>query len=154
MKYIKRICLTVFILIILIFSNIKINISESSPIGIYLINRFSKTYKKGDYIIYKINDKYRQYIKTNQSKLDTVKQIKGIKGDEIEYIDNYLYINKEKIAEIIYDIEINAKQKYTIPENEVLTIGEVDESIDGRYYGTIKEKDIKYKVYLIYRFKR
>ncbi|WP_064608914.1 signal peptidase I [Streptobacillus moniliformis] len=152
-KKIERIYIIVLATILIVFSNIRVNISESSPIGIYLVNRFSKKYKKGDYIVYRIDNEYKEYVNKELKDLDTVKQIKGIAGDEIEYIDNKIYINKEEVGEIIYEIPIKSRKKYIIPENEFLTIGDVSYSVDGRYYGTIKKKDIKYKVHLIYRIR-
>ncbi|AVL43371.1 S26 family signal peptidase [Streptobacillus moniliformis] len=153
MKKIERIYFIVLATILIVFSNIRVNISESSPIGIYLVNRFSKNYSKGDYVVYRIDKKYKEYVNEKLKDLDTVKQIKGVAGDEVEYIDNKIYINKENVAEIIYEIPINSRKKYIISENEFLTIGDVSYSVDGRYYGTIKKKDIKYKVHLIYRIR-
>ncbi|WP_064590822.1 signal peptidase I [Streptobacillus moniliformis] len=152
-KKIEKACFIILALILIVFSNIEVNVSESAPLGIYLINRFSKSYDKGDYVIYRIDERYKEYVREDLKELDTVKQIKAIAGDEIEYIDNKIYINKEEVGEILYNIPINSNKKYIIPENEFLTIGDVNYSVDGRYYGTIKKKDIKYKVHLIYRFK-
>lgn len=151
---IKRVLLIIFVSIILIFSNIRINISKSAPLGVYLVNRFSNKYEKGDYIVYRIDDEYKKYVSDELRDLDTVKEIKGTERDEVEYVDNKVLINKKEIGTIDYNIPINSNKKYIISKDEFLTIGDVENSIDGRYYGTIKRKDIKYKVYLIYRFNK
>ena len=106
----RRLDISFFVFIIFfifLMFQIKVNISESSPPGIYLANRFSRKFNVGDYIVYKSPKNYEKYADENLRGLDTIKKV--------------------------YD-------KNT--------------SLDGRYYGTINEKDIKYKAYLIYRFKK
>lgn len=153
-KIIKNVSLFIFLLIAFILINFKVNISESAPIGIYFINRLSKKYDRGDYVVYKINSKYREYMLEELRKLDTIKQIKGIENDRVKYENNKIFINDKLMGKVLFNIPINSKKEYTIPKDEFLTIGDVDYSLDGRYYGLIKKEDIKYKAYLIYRFKK
>lgn len=72
--------------------------------------------------------------------LDTVKQIKAIKGDKINIKNNKLYINDKFAVDIVYDIPLFFKDEYILKENEFLTLSNVDSSLDGRYYGAIKRK--------------
>ena len=93
-------------------------------------------------------------IKTKKEEL--IKRVIGLPGENIEYKDNYLYINNKKI-ETKYNFETedfkledicNCTQ---IPEDKYLVLGDNREnSLDSRYkkIGLIDKKDIKGSVHI------
>lgn len=141
--------------IILFISSIRVNISPSAPEGIYIVNYFSKIFKPGDFIIYKMPKDYQIYISDTFKKLDTIKEIKAVVGDTVYIKNNIIFINNEPSGKIKYNIPLVLNEnKYVLNDNEFLTLSDNEDSIDGRYYGLINRKKIKYKAYLLYEYKR
>ena len=89
-------------------------------------------------------------VKYNKEKL--VKRVIGLPGDMVEYKNNILYINGEKIDEVFTD-EITddfslKKLGYDIiPEGYYFVVGDNrDDSLDSRYLGLFKKDSIEGKV--------
>ena len=81
----------------------------------------------------------------NNSKL--VKRIIGLPGEYVEYKDNQLYINNEKIEfeldAYTYDFELSELGYKQIPEDYYLVLGDNrTNSLDSRRIGLISKEDI------------
>lgn len=151
----NKIMCVVGIILIIFISSLRFNISPSAPEGIYLVNYISRTFNKGDYVIYKIPKEYKEYIPEKFQSLDTIKKIKATKGDVVYIRENEIFINDKKYTIIKYDIPVKLNEnKYILEDNEYLTLSNNEDSLDGRYYGVINKSKIKYKAYLIYEYKK
>lgn len=65
------------------------------------------------------------------------KRVIGVAGDEIRFVDGYVYINGEKSVEeyIEKDVETNCIRTFTVPEGTVFVLGDNREvSYDSRYW--------------------
>lgn len=110
------------------------------------IKLFSKEVKRGDIIIF-------------PSPLDPsihyIKRAVAVGGDEIELIDENVYINgklednphlnyDERLPRVVYSPEFVVPRKFTVPEGKVWPLGDNRRnSLDGRYWGFIDVKDIR-----------
>ena len=85
-----------------------------------------------------------------------IKRVIGLPGDKIEYKDNVLYVNGEKITEDFLDKNIKTENfslaslgYQKIPKDMYLVLGDNrEDSLDSREIGLIKKKDILGKVSL------
>lgn len=150
----KKLLLTIFICCVtfLILKHIAINLTPSAPLGIYLTYN-GKKLKKGDYIIYKMNPNYEKYIDENMRDLMTIKQIAATCGDKIRIIGDDIYINKTYMGKMIEGIPTVLSNEMVLKNDEVFTMSKNSNSLDGRYYGAIKVKDIKSKAILLKKLK-
>lgn len=108
------------------------------PYGECLLCQWNKP-KRGDIVIYLYNNKI------------VVKRCLAISGDKLEYsIDNdYNHILSVGDSKIILNEEQyqNLKNSLSVPEGYILAIGDNQSvSVDSRYYGFVKEKNILGKV--------
>ena len=83
-----------------------------------------------------------------------VKRVIGLPGETVEYIDNILYINGEKVASPI-EFEYTKGFKLTAGKNEYIVLGDNrDVSKDSREIGPLDKSTIKGKVeFILYPFK-
>ncbi len=99
---------------------------------ILMLNKFDKTYKRFDIIVFNYNS----------SKL--VKRIIGLPGDKIEYIDDKLYINGEEIKEPYKRKKMDNYTSDVVPNNMYFVMGDNrGNSLDSRYIGSIRKEDIE-----------
>lgn len=84
-----------------------------------------------------------------------IKRVIGLPGDKVEYRNNTLYINDEKVEEdyleghITEDFSLISLGYETIPEGKYLVLGDNREnSLDSRSFGLVDEADIMGKVSL------
>lgn len=98
---------------------------------ILLLNKFDKSYKRFDIIVFNYNS----------SKL--VKRIIGLPGDKVEYIDDKLYINGEVIEEKYKRKETSDYTSDVVPDDMYFVMGDNrSNSLDSRYIGFIRKEDI------------
>ena len=150
-KNYKKLILTLLIGIFTLFviKHIHFNVTPSSPIGIYYSYKYNK-FKKGDYVVYKMNDKYKKYVSPKFKDLLTIKKIVATYRDTIEIKNGNIYINGKYMGRMLKGIPTTLEEgKTTLSDDEVFTMSNRDDSLDGRYYGTIKIKDIKAKAILL-----
>ncbi|VWL84934.1 signal peptidase I [Oceanivirga miroungae] len=152
LKKLRNITIYIFLGLAIIFYKFRINVSNSVPVGIYYIINFDKEYKLEDYVVLKEPKEYKKYEPDNLKELLSLKKIKGVKGDIIEIKNSKVYINNKLINNIIYDIPVKIKGKYTLKDNEYFVLGENDTSLDSRYYGVINKKDIVYKAKSVWKY--
>ena len=128
-----------------------INVTPSIPLGIYKLEKFDGVLKKGDLVVYEIDNKYKNLTSIKGTMFKSVKPVAAFYEDKVEIKDNRIYVNDEDYGEIFPEISSNFNGK--IKEDEVLTLSKVRGAFDGRYYGAIKKSKIEKKVRLIYEFR-
>ena len=107
---------------------------------ILLLEKYDTNYERFDIIV----------VKYNGEKL--VKRIIGLPGDTVEYRNDILYINGEKVNEPFIDEkteDFSLKQLGydKIPEGYFFIVGDNrDDSLDSRYLGLFKKESIEGKV--------
>jgi signal peptidase I len=142
----------VFLGIVYIFNmNFGINYTDSVQRGIYMYEK-AKNIKKGDIIIFDVDEKWKRISvlrNIKNLKVRFMKRIVADSKDKLEIIDNSLYVNGEDYGKYIEklpraDIKIN--------EGEYWVLSKKKNSLDSRYFGSIKESEIEKKAKLIYAF--
>ena len=84
-----------------------------------------------------------------------IKRVIGLPGEHIEYIDNTLYVDGEKVEENFEhgkteDFNIEELGSDTVPENSYLVMGDNREnSLDSRELGFMKEEQLLGRTSLI-----
>ena len=128
-----------------------INVTPSIPLGIYKLEKFDGVLKKGDLVVYEVDDKYKGLTSIKGTTFKSVKPVAAFYKDRVEIKNNRIYVNDEDYGEIFQKISpvFNGK----IKEDEVLTLSKVRGTFDGRYYGAIKKSKIEKKARLIYEFR-
>ena len=103
---------------------------------ILLLKKYDKSYDRFDIVVFKYNN----------SRL--VKRIIGLPGEYVEYQNNELYIDGEKIDNIsfdayTYDFNLSELGYNIIPDDYYLVLGDNrTNSVDSRMIGLINKKDI------------
>ena len=128
-----------------------INVTPSIPLGIYKLEKFDGVLKKGDLVIYEIDNKYKNLTSIKGTMIKSVKPVAAFYEDKVEIKGNRIYVNGEDYGEIFPEIPSNFNGK--IKEDEVLTLSKIRGTFDGRYYGAIKKSRIEKKARLIYEFR-
>lgn len=128
-----------------------INVTPSIPLGIYKLEKFDGVLKKGDLVVYEVDDKYKNLTSIKGTMFKPVKPVAAFYEDKVEIKGNRIYVNGEDYGEIFPEISSNFNGK--IKEDEVLTLSKVRGTFDGRYYGAIKKSKIEKKARLIYEFR-
>lgn len=108
-----------------------------------LVNRIPYYYKdpiRSDIVIFEQDD------------INLVKRVIGLPGEEVDIIDNHIYINGEMLDESSYLAEGTFTYPFVysdvtfplvVPENEYFVMGDNREnSQDSRYFGTIKRETV------------
>ena len=129
-----------------------INVTPSIPLGIYKLEKFDGVLKKGDLVVYEIDNKYKNLTSIKGTMFKSVKPVAAFYEDKVEIKGNRIYVNGEDYGEIFPEISSNFNGK--IKEDEVLTLSKVKGTFDGRYYGGIKKNRIIGKARLVYEFKK
>lgn len=144
----------VFLLVILVKKTI------ITPIKVNGQSMFSTLHDKDIMILniidYKLHDIKRfdiVVIKTPEEYL--IKRVIGLPGDEVKYENNVLYINGE-IIEDKYASTSTEDFKVVVPKGKYYALGDNrNNSLDSRYFGAFKKKDILGKTSLtIFPFSR
>ena len=131
---------------------IYVNLTDSVPRGVYVRVPKNKIFR-GDYIVYKPKEKIQKIMVANgwsKGKEKFLKIVVGISGDEYEIGENF-FVNGKNIGRVFAkDSEGHELPKiygkYKVAKGEILPAGTNLKSFDGRYTGTIKEKEIEAKV--------
>lgn len=114
-----------------------INVTPSIPLGIYKLEKFDGVLKKGDLVVYEVDDKYKNLTSIKRTMFKSVKPVAAFYEDKVEIKDNRIYVNGEDYGEIFSKVSSNFNGK--MKEDEVLTLSKVRGTFDGRYYGAMKE---------------
>ena len=128
-----------------------INVTPSIPLGIYKLEKFDGVLKKGDLVVYEVDDKYKNLTSIKRTMFKSVKPVAAFYEDKVEIKDNRIYVNGEDYGEIFSKVSSNFNGK--MKEDEVLTLSKVRGAFDGRYYGAIKKSKIEKKARLIYELR-
>lgn len=135
------------LLYVVIISITTINSTESTPLGVYILKP-TKKYKKGEYITFYLDDKYKPFLEKDidLSKNKIVKLIKPIaamKGDHVKMINDEIYLNNKLVG---YRLKLKGLDNPTIDkvldDNEFIVLSKNHLSLDSRYLGIIHKKDI------------
>ena len=124
------------------------------------VNKFSKNYERGDEVVFHANE-------TD----DYIKRIIGVPGDTIEYRNDVLYVNGQKVEEPYlaqkikeakasgtapftpdFNIEfLSSTKSKTVPEGTYFVLGDNRQhSTDSRVFGFVKKEAMIGKVSLRY----
>ena len=116
---------------------------------ILLLEKYDKKFKRFDIVVLKYNDE------------KLVKRIIGMPGESVQYRNNILYINGEKVSEDFlteetYDFDLNVLGYDEIPENYYFVVGDNrSNSLDSRLIGLISKEDIEGKaIFRIFPFNK
>lgn len=133
----------------IIYQDVKIflNITPSVKIGIYITRKYENQIplKKGTYVIF---HKPKKATKNREFYQDFLKEIVGTYGDDVEIIDNKVYINGEFKGDIFekdsYGNSIRTLKagKLELKKDEYFVMGTNQKSYDSRYWGAIKQDEI------------
>ena len=114
----------------------------------------SPTLKDGDVMLlsklhYNFNEIKRfDIIVVHHKGEDIIKRVIGLPGEKVEYIDNVLYINGEKVDEPFEhkktdDFNLSKWNTEVVPENSYFVVGDNrTDSYDSRYFGFVSRNDI------------
>ncbi len=115
----------------------------------------SPTLHDGDLMIlsrvhYYFNDVHRfDIVVVHHEGEDIIKRVIGLPGEKVEYKDNTLYINDQKVDEnfehkITDDFNFSKFDTEVVPDNMYFVVGDNrTDSYDGRYFGFISKDEIK-----------
>ena len=116
---------------------------------ILLLEKYDKKFKRFDIVVLKYNDE------------QLVKRIIGMPGESVQYRNNILYINGEKVSEEFlteetYDFDLKVLGYDKIPENYYFVVGDNrSNSLDSRLIGLISKEDIEGKaIFRIFPFNK
>ena len=112
-----------------------------------------KSPERGDIIVFKYPEDPHK---------DFIKRVIGVPGDQVEYRDKQLFVNKERVAD---DVGIHtdphifprrAKRRdnfgpIKVPDNKLFVMGDNrDESYDSRFWGFVDMTAVSGKAFMIY----
>ena len=125
-------------------------VQPSIPMGFYFKSPV-RDYKKGDTILFRIDDEYQKFFKEDKVKLNYIaKKIVATHGDKVEIKNKRIFVNGEDYGEIL-DIKI-ATPKIKIDRDCYFLLSKQKNSFDSRYYGQVCKKQIKNKLHLLWRY--
>lgn len=140
---------------IFLFSNIRVNHTNSEPIGFYYLSEV-KDLKRNDKVIIK-QDRFL-FENIENEKKDILKTIKGVAGDKITVKNHFIYINGENFGKILEleNIEPFFKEgdEIIIPEGKYLLLGRSLLSYDSRYLGFFEKNEFVKKAKLLYEINK
>ncbi len=103
---------------------------------VLLLKKFDKSIERFEIVV------------INYSGTKIIKRVIGLPGESVEYIDNVLYINKEKVEENFIDVNtadfsLSKIDFEIIPDNYYFVVGDNrSNSADSRVLGLISSDDI------------
>lgn len=121
------------------------NISPSIPLGIYREIKIDRI-NKGDIVVFKMDENFEKYSSTKN--ILTAKKIVATYNDKLEIQNNHLFVNGEDYGEYIKGIE---RADLKLSKDGYWVLSKEKYSLDSRYFGEIKKKDILKKVELVYK---
>ncbi len=105
---------------------------------------------RGDIVIFKHPENNKRLL---------IKRVVGLPNEQIEILNGVVFINEKQLAEEYINtknstqgkLQIHENEKYTIPENQYLLLGDNrEESSDSRQIGFIPRDLIIAKVFAVY----
>lgn len=151
-KGINKVLLAFWILFVAIVTSYLIltklfwfNISPSIPLGIYREIKIDRI-NKGDIVVFKMDENFEKYSSTKN--ILTAKKIVATYNDKLEIQNNHLFVNGEDYGEYIKGIE---RADLKLSKDGYWVLSKEKYSLDSRYFGEIKKKDILKKVELVYK---
>ncbi len=121
-----------------------------------LVNKYIYRFRepqKNDWIIFK---------SPQDEKVDYLKRVVALPGDELQLLDKKLYVNDQRISEpfiVNSSPSIHKKSEsprdnfgpVTVPQNSYFVLGDNrDNSFDSRFFGFVKRDKIKGKAEIVY----
>lgn len=99
---------------------------------IMILNKLDKKYSRFEIVV----------LKTDHE--DIIKRVIGLPGETISCENNIIYINSRKLEDKYGSGITTDFKKVTLGKNEYFVLGDNREnSLDSRYYGPFKKKEIK-----------
>ena len=151
-KGINKVLLAFWILFVAIVTSYLIltklfwfNISPSIPLGIYREIKIDRI-NNGDIVVFKMDENFEKYSSTKN--ILTAKKIVATYNDKLEIQNNHLFVNGEDYGEYIKGID---RADLKLSKDGYWVLSKEKYSLDSRYFGEIKKKDILKKVELVYK---
>lgn len=144
----------VFSIVLSVFgSPLYMNTSPSAPTGIYLI-RFERkpVLHKGDYVVVSCPYSIPEIGISKDSKL--LKKVHGLGGETFD-VNDYALMKDGNVYPINHTLPYLPHLdpgKYTIREDMVLLLNDMDLSLDSRYFGPLPKNLIVHRVHLLVTF--
>lgn len=155
------IIICILVLITIFFNFFFINSTRSLPLGIYKKETYKSMPSYGDYVSFKLNkEDFNTFLIERGLVKNTnfyyLKKVAGLPGDVFETKREnvlgkdmlVLYRNNKKLM-IVREFDgfnrpmIHVEGRFKLKEDEIFVLGEnVEHSLDSRYFGAIKIKDI------------
>ena len=129
------------------------NSSPSAPTGVYMISFEKKpVLHKNDYVVVTCPYAFPEI----HIDADTVflKRVEGLGGETFE-INDYSLVKDGKVYPINHTLSYlpHLKNgKYTIREDQVLLLNDMDYSLDSRYFGPLPKNLVIHRVHLLFTF--
>ena len=151
-KGINKVLLAFWILFVVIVTSYLIltklfwfNISPSIPLGIYREIKIDRI-NKGDIVVFKMDENFEKYSSTKN--ILTAKKIVATYNDKLEIQNNHLFVNGEDYGEYIKGIK---RADLKLSKDGYWVLSKEKYSLDSRYFGEIKKKDILKKLEFVYK---
>ena len=123
--------------------------SASAPIGLYRIER-NERLEVGDFVLVRPEEALakliaeRGYLPEN---IPLLKRVAAVPGDEICRESGAVFINKTRVAEALSFDSLGRKMPawsgcFTLQSDELFLLNDPDRSLDGRYFGATKSRDV------------
>lgn len=124
------------------------------PFSVYLVDRHSRNFAPGDYIIFRSDERMVPY-RTYGSQV--AKQVKAIAGDVVEVRNGRVFINgynsgilEEYVLKKLDKPAEAFNRTITVSPGEIWAEGTLPKTFDSRYWGTVQEQQIIGKAYPLF----
>ena len=162
--YLLILVLTTTAIAFSIRSHVTINVSDSLPKGVYILNYIKDpdTIKKGDIVLFDTPENAKKYIYgrgyLNPNVKQLLKKVAATNKDHVMRINNKLYINRlshstfKEMDSLKRPLPYLSTKELQPREEELLVLGTNQNSFDSKYFGTIKRSDVKATAKLLFNF--
>ncbi|HBK93140.1 MAG TPA: S26 family signal peptidase [Parvularcula sp.] len=125
------------------------NASASAPIGLYQIER-NKRLEVGDFVLVRSHEALTKFIAERgylPENIPLLKRVAALPGHEICRESEAIMINEIRVADAQIFDSFGRKLPawsgcFTLQSSEIFLLNDPENSLDGRYFGATKAKDV------------